>query len=367
MKTNSKQILSTFAFLVMLCTCAISQQQTIQYNSNAKLSEEGPHLLLSEFGDSGFGANDDGFTRMWFKNSSDPNYWSFAARPHDGATDRDGVLNSPIVLAYGDVNTESRIQKFGFGDDGTLRINKQYTLPNMKGVEGQVLTTVDTSNPVNTVTDWSFVDYTEKDGNLNNPNFEIHEDSNDPAYLNFTNNEGSAVTPSRWYIRADAGTSNPATTNGEFVIGWANGAVGAGKNIMTISAGNQRVVFNGDVGASCGVLTCSDVRYKKNIKMINNALAKVTQLEGVYFELKDEDFPSMNFNKDKQVGVVAQNIEAQFPELVKEREDGYKMVAYDRIGPILIEAIKEQQVMIEKLQKDNVEMKALIESLQDTK
>ena len=114
----------------------MAQQTEIEYNSNSGAA--GPQLLIQESGDAGDGSNpsDDGWARMWFKNTADPvNRWGFLARPHAGATDNPGDLMSPLIMAYtGD-------QKFGFGMDGTLRINKQYSFPNMDGTNGQVLTT----------------------------------------------------------------------------------------------------------------------------------------------------------------------------------------------------------------------------------
>ncbi len=122
------------------CVGVLSAQQTeINYNSNT--STEGPHLLLQETDDAGSASGQDGWARMWFKNSADAtNRWGFLARPHMGAGDNDGVLTSPMVMAY------TGIQKFGFGSDGTLRINKQYTLPNMDGADGDVLTTDGSGN-----------------------------------------------------------------------------------------------------------------------------------------------------------------------------------------------------------------------------
>lgn len=116
-------------------TCTMYGQQTdIEYNSDT--GANGPHILIKESGDNGNGSGQDGWARMWFKNHSDnTNRWGFLARPHAGATDNDGALTSPLVMAY------TGVQKFGFGSDGILRINKQYTLPNMDGNAGEVLTT----------------------------------------------------------------------------------------------------------------------------------------------------------------------------------------------------------------------------------
>jgi hypothetical protein len=120
---------------MILTGMTLSAQQTeIEYNSDTGAA--GPQLLIQESGDGGDEDGEDGWARMWFKNTADPiNRWGFLARPHAGATDNPGDLMSPLVMAY------TGVQKFGFGMDGTLRINKQYSFPNMDGTAGQVLTT----------------------------------------------------------------------------------------------------------------------------------------------------------------------------------------------------------------------------------
>jgi hypothetical protein len=82
----------------------------------------------------------------------------------------------------------------------------------------------------------------------------------------------------------------------------------------------------------------SDARLKENVALIDNALAKVMQMRGVTYNLKG--------NGVREIGVVAQEVNPLFPEIVDDPTNGYWGVMYDRIGPILIEAIKEQQFQI---------------------
>ena len=53
----------------------------------------------------------------------------------------------------------------------------------------------------------------------------------------------------------------------------------------------------------------------------------------------------------QDVGVIAQEIEKVLPEVVEKRDNGYKAVKYEKIVPLLIESIKEQQKQIEELKK----------------
>ncbi len=122
--------------------------------------------------------------------------------------------------------------------------------------------------------------------------------------------------------------------------------------------------FAGTVTASCGVLVCSDNRYKKNIQPLDNALSNILKVEGVSYFLKREEFPEKNFSEYKQIGFIAQEIEKIYPEMVVTDENGYKSVDYSRFTPVLVEALKEQQKMIEALQINNEVLKNKNEKLE---
>ena len=96
----------------------------------------------------------------------------------------------------------------------------------------------------------------------------------------------------------------------------------------------------------------SDKRLKENIKPLDSALDKVLQISGVEFdwkELTEEEKKTIHGNEGHDVGVIAQEIEEVLPEVVTTRDSGYKAVKYEKIVPLLIEAIKEQQQQIEEL------------------
>lgn len=101
--------------------------------------------------------------------------------------------------------------------------------------------------------------------------------------------------------------------------------------------------------ASNGSPITSDIRFKKNIDPIADALTKILKAEGVSYEWKSEEFPDKGFDKGKHYGVIAQEMERAIPEVVSTLQDGSKNVAYTEIIPVLIEAIKEQQKQIEQL------------------
>jgi hypothetical protein len=98
----------------------------------------------------------------------------------------------------------------------------------------------------------------------------------------------------------------------------------------------------------------SDERLKENVVEIDNALGKIDQIRGVYFDWTDEHIANRGgedgyFVRKHDVGVIAQEIESVLPEVVADRDDGYKAVRYEKIVPLLIAAIKEQQQQIAQL------------------
>lgn len=100
-------------------------------------------------------------------------------------------------------------------------------------------------------------------------------------------------------------------------------------------------------------LNSSDERLKENISKIENSLDKILKLNGVSFNWKG--------NGEKGTGLIAQNVESVFPELVKtDINSGMKSVEYGNLVAPLIEAIKEQQKTIESQQRQIDELKALL-------
>ena len=96
----------------------------------------------------------------------------------------------------------------------------------------------------------------------------------------------------------------------------------------------------------------SDLRLKENIEVIPNALDKIKTLRGVTYNRTDFT------NKNRQSGVIAQEVEKVLPEVVQENDEGIKSVAYGNMVGLLIEAIKEQQKQIDEQQKQIDELTA---------
>ena len=111
------------------------------------------------------------------------------------------------------------------------------------------------------------------------------------------------------------------------------------EKLSTTSSG---ITVSGEVDAT------SDIKLKENIKTIENSLDKVLQLRGVEFDWKE--------TKDSSIGLIAQEVEEVLPELVHETDD-IKSVSYGNITAVLIEAIKEQNKIINTMKKEIEELK----------
>ena len=95
----------------------------------------------------------------------------------------------------------------------------------------------------------------------------------------------------------------------------------------------------------------SDVSLKENIVEIPSALDMVDKIRGVFFDWKDDYIESKGgedgyFMRKRDVGLIAQEVEAVLPEIVGTRQDGIKAIKYDRLTALLLQAIKELQAKI---------------------
>ena len=87
--------------------------------------------------------------------------------------------------------------------------------------------------------------------------------------------------------------------------------------------------------------TTSDITLKDNIQILENPLNKINQLSGYTFNWKKDNRPA--------VGIMAQEVEQVFTEMVTTGADGYKRVNYDALVPVLIEAVKELSNKIKEI------------------
>lgn len=151
------------------------------------------------------------------------------------------------------------------------------------------------------------------------------------------------------YTRMTGGTQSPVydfiTTENQSSLNTRFNSLGVG----TDGSGTA-----GEIRATNNITAYySDERLKDFHGTIPNALEKVLSLNGYYFTANEIAQSYGYDSKVMQVGISAQEIEKVLPEVVTDAPigDGYKTVWYEKIIPLLIEAIKEQQSQIQELKE----------------
>ena len=202
-------------------------------------------------------------------------------------------------LNYGGSLSESDAQHFTMLSDGKIGIG--------------------TNNPAHTLDVNGTINAR---GGIRASNSDIYFTKRDHAHTGIGNEEG-------W-----AAIENAADYDALMIMGRA-GRSGRRVRLWDYLEINGNLDVTGAV--RCTSLTqTSDGRFKKAIKPIQNALEKVTNLTGVTYEWKDE-----TMGKDTEAGLVAQEVEAVFPEVVRTDSEGNKSIAYSKLTAVLIEAVKE--------------------------
>ena len=131
------------------------------------------------------------------------------------------------------------------------------------------------------------------------------------------------------------------------IDGRGNGTGSGGvSNIAEFIVTGTTVEFKckGDITA----FASSDATLKENITPISNAVDKVLSISGNTFTWNEKSI----YNGEEGTGIIAQEIEALgLPGVTETRQDGTKAVRYDRLVPLLIEAIKELSSKVKSLEE----------------
>lgn len=129
-------------------------------------------------------------------------------------------------------------------------------------------------------------------------------------------------------------TANLVSDN-NLSVNITNDYVGIGSTIPT-----SKLDVNGTITA-IDFNSLSDISKKINVSKIGNVIEIIKNINGVKFDWKDTNEPSL--------GVIAQEVERVLPEIVSKGKT--KTVNYNGIIAVLIEVVKEQQIEIENLKK----------------
>jgi hypothetical protein len=168
------------------------------------------------------------------------------------------------------------------------------------------------------------------------------------------------------------------------LYGTASGSAGTRYGVYGTTSGTAPTRFGvyaaGNLGYSGSLIAPSDVKFKQNIHNFSNAIDKIKQLQPkLYSFTNDVRFSHMNLPTGEHYGLIAQELEQVFPELVvntvhpsleesrgeRGGEDiNYKGVTMMEMIPILIQAVKEQQNQIESQQSKIEELTRKLEQLE---
>lgn len=211
-------------------------------------------------------------------------------------------------------------------------------------------------------------------------------------YINFRSHDNDAMERNFAAIRTTFINHAAGSLEGrlDFLVANTSGNFGNKMSILqngNVGIGTTGASYNlhvvGDTYTSGyfrspnGAIQTSDVRFKDNIRFLERALEKILNIRGVTYDWKRAEFPEQRFSDKHQMGVIAQEVETQFPEAVITDTDGYKAVNYSSLIAPLINATKELyaellervertefNTAIQALKEENAEKDDKIKSLQ---
>jgi len=250
-------------------------------------------------------------------------------------------------------------QVFHTGNDGPGSGLDADTVDGIQGASLLRSDAADTLDAVLTVGQSGRIDFPDYSGVTNNPNTQvdyirfgangsISQVSDAGAMMIASNDDGLIIANGdvgRTFTSSDI---NPLTEDtfllSDFKVEiWTNLQGGIGNK--------QAFVFrtDGEFRAPVTVQANSDIKLKTNLRPLENCLDKISRITGYRYERID-------LNNKEQIGVVAQEVEKEFPELVSE-EKGIKAVSYGNLVAVAFEAIKELKAEVDTLREEIRELK----------
>lgn len=268
-----------------------------------------------------------------------------------GFTYSDGAPTTGPIVRFGDGNYDLQFNAYYYwgdqlyyrtrnGDTGNW--NSWHTIVTSSNIGSQSVSYAATAGNANSISGavggsytWTATNYFRTNnggylGSLSSAPLQAYSDSNNSAYMSFHKGGHYAVN-----LGLDA-------DNVMRIGGWS------------ASANRWQLDMSGNMTVAGDVTAYSDARVKENVITVDNALSKVLALRGVYYNRTDSE------DKNRKIGVIAQETMTVIPEVVNQDNAGMYNVSYGNLGGLFIEAIKEQQKKIDAQDKVIEELKSII-------
>lgn len=164
----------------------------------------------------------------------------------------------------------------------------------------------------------------------------------------------SAYDNGALFINNDGGTGGLRIHNGspgsanEIVRITGDGFMGIGTN-----APSQKLHVAGNICYTGSISACSDRRYKTKLQPLQDITQAITAIGTFRYQWNLASFPDKNFDDQPQIGIIAQDVQTYFPELILTDADGYLSIDYTRLSVLLLAAMKEQVQIIHDLRESN--------------
>jgi hypothetical protein len=150
---------------------------------------------------------------------------------------------------------------------------------------------------------------------------------------------------------------NQNLINGDLAVSGSTQAGGTGYFTNNLTVGDIEANTSypmyvvGDLAATGNIIAyvSSDERLKDNINPLSDSLEKLKNITPVDFSWKDHS-KGWGSESPRDIGLLAQDVEKEFPTIVGTMNDGYKGIRYDRLVPVLVDSIQTQDKKIEKLE-----------------
>ncbi|PZP40387.1 MAG: hypothetical protein DI585_00965, partial [Pseudomonas fluorescens] len=272
------------------------------------------------------------------------------------------VVDAGYMTIYTNNTERLRITSSSFIGIGTTSPLKKLHVASSDSMAGILLerTSADSNGPV-------FVFKKSREGAL--------AQSGDSLGSLFTSNviNTDGTIRDNYFISTYASENHTATGVGNQIVFRTvpNGSLAGQDRMIITNDGNVGIGVSNTLGYklyvagnaySTGTWGASDARFKENIHSMTGLLNTVAKLRPVTFTWNAK--APVKDDKNEQIGLIAQEVEAVYPDLVRTNTDGYKAVAYDKLSVLLLGAVKELKSENDTLKAQNDAILKRLEALE---